>query len=224
MTMTTGFFITLEGGEGSGKSTQSVMLAKHLEEHGHEVVLTREPGGAPGAEVIRQLLVTGTTDRWSPLAESLLFSAARDEHLRTTIRPALAQGAVVISDRFADSTRAYQGAAGGADPDLIDTLEKAVVGDTQPDLTFILDLPPQIGIARAVSRQNSDASVSGAEDRFERKTEAFHHALRAAFQAIAKDDPERCEVVNADQPEDAIAAEIWFATAKRLTATMLTHG
>lgn len=215
--MARGFFITFEGGEGSGKSTQTRRLAERLSTDGREVVLTREPGGAPGAEDIRALLVTGAPDRWTPLAETLLFSAARDEHLRTTIRPALARGAVVISDRFADSTRAYQGAAGGVDPAMIDALEDAVIGQMRPDLTFILDIDPAAGMARAAARKDR-------EDRFENKAGTFHKALRAAFLAIAAAEPGRCVVVAANRTPDLIADEIQGICAARLTLAGNPHG
>jgi len=199
--MTGSFFITLEGGEGAGKSTQAARLAGALERAGHEVVLTREPGGAPGAEALRELLVTGQPLRWTALAEALLFAAARDEHLRATIRPALDRGCVVISDRFADSTRAYQGAAGGLDETVIGTLERWVVGDTGPDLTLILDLDPGEGLARAGRR-------GGADDRFEHHGRAFHDRLRAAFRDIARREPGRCVLVDAGRAVDTVAGEI----------------
>ena len=150
--MARGLFITFEGGEGAGKSTQVGLLAMRLAAQGRDVVRTREPGGSPGGEAIRALLVTGGADRWSATTETLLMNAARCDHIERVIAPALQRGAVVICDRFADSTRAYQGAAGGAAPELIAALEAAVVGDTRPDLTFILDLPVEIGLARAAGR------------------------------------------------------------------------
>ncbi|VAW18849.1 Thymidylate kinase [hydrothermal vent metagenome] len=207
--MERGYFITFEGGEGSGKSTQCRRLAARLEAQGHQTLATREPGGAPGAEAIRKLLVTGAPNRWSPLAETLLFSAARDEHLAATIIPALARGTVVICDRFADSTKAYQGAAGGVDAALIDRLEAEVVGATRPDLTFILDVDPDLGMSRAALRKEG-------EDRFERKGKGFHKALRAAFLAIAEAAPDRCVVIDASRPADTIAAEIAAIAETRL--------
>ena len=196
-----GFFITFEGGEGAGKSTQARLLGETLTSAGHDVVLTREPGGASGAEVIRELLVTGEPGRWTPLAEALLFAAARDEHLRTTIRPALARGTIVICDRFADSTRAYQGAAGGVQSQVIDQLEHWVVGSTRPDLTIILDIDPESGLARAHER-------GGGADRFERHDLDFHARLRAAFQEIAARESERCRVMDARRDRDIVAREI----------------
>lgn len=205
-----GYFITLEGGEGGGKSTQSQRLAAQIQkEFGRKVQLTREPGGAPGAEAIRELLVNGAVDRWSPLGESLLFAAARDEHLRHTIRPALERGEIVICDRFSDSTTAYQGAGGGVDVNFLKAIETTVVGATRPDLTFILDLPPEAGMARAASRGSG-------EDRFESKAIEFHIKLREEFLAIAKAEPQRCAVINADQDIDEVAAAIWTVAEDRL--------
>lgn len=211
--MAQGFFITLEGGEGTGKSTQAARLADALRADGHEVVATREPGGAAGSEAIRNLLVNGPTGRWSPLAETLLFSAARDEHLRATIRPALARGAVVVCDRFADSTRAYQGSAGGVSGAAIRALEEWVVGPTKPDLTLILDLDPEVGLGRS-----DDRGEGG--DRFERMDAAFHARLRAAFLEIAAAEPERCVVVDAAQPIEEVATGIAAIVRERLAAAM----
>ncbi|MGF7162658.1 dTMP kinase [Rhodoligotrophos appendicifer] len=203
-------FISLEGGEGAGKSTQARLLAARLRTTtGKEVVLTREPGGAPGAEAIRRLLVEGAADRWSPRAEALLNYAARDEHLRHTILPALARGAYVITDRFADSTRAYQGIAGGVDADLISALEQAVIGETWPALTLVLDLAPQAGLDRAAAR-------GGGEGRFEAKGLAYHQQLRQAFLSHAAADPQRCLVIDAQEDQDIVATKIWEAVASRL--------
>jgi dTMP kinase len=197
-----GRFITFEGGEGGGKSTQLRLLAQRLTGQGLEVVATREPGGSPGAEAIRDLLVRGEADRWSAVTETLLMYAARRDHLERVIRPALARGAWVLCDRFADSTRAYQGAAGGADPGLIAALESYVLEDVSPDLTLILDLPPAAGLARAASRP-------GGETRFESKGEAFHTRLREGFLAIAAAEPERCRVIDASQSLETVSAAIW---------------
>ncbi len=210
--MARGRFISLEGGEGAGKSTQARLLAERLRgETGAEVVLTREPGGSPGAEALRDLLVRGAADRWSPTAETLILYAAREDHLERVIRPALARGAWVVSDRFADSTRAYQGAGGGADPGLIAELERAVVGPCAPDLTLICDLPAATGLARAHARP-------GVETRFESKGLAFHERLRAAFLAIVEAEPRRCVRLDATEPVEAVAAEIWRTVAGRLLA------
>ncbi len=200
--MARGFFITFEGGEGAGKSTQLTRLADRLEATGRDLVRTREPGGSPGAEAIRSLLVTGEADRWSPITETLLMYAARRDHIERVIAPALARGAVVLCDRFADSTRAYQGAGGGAPASLISALQAEVLGDLQPDLTLILDLPTASGLARAAGR-------GGGEARFESKGLAFHERLRAGFLVIAQADPERCRIVDAAADEAVVGATIW---------------
>jgi dTMP kinase len=211
-----GVFITLEGGEGTGKSTQARRLGAALEAQGHKVLLTREPGGAPGAEEIRSLLVTGEADRWTPLGETLLLCAARQEHLERTIRPALAEGRWVICDRFADSTSAYQGAAHGVPHTAIQALRILVVGATEPDLTLVLDLPAEEGLARAAKRTDgAGASSDGAETRFERLGLDFHKRLREAFLDIAEDAPERCAVVDARGDEETVAARIWTAVRAR---------
>lgn len=208
--MQVGKFITLEGGEGAGKSTQANRLAEQLQRRGIDPVLTREPGGAPQAEELRSLLVDGDEDRWSAVAETLLNYAARDDHLRHTIIPALTKGRWVISDRFSDSTRAYQGDAGKVSKTLISVLDEAVVGDNQPDLTLIFDMAPEIGLERARER--------GGPDRFERKGLAFHNALREAFLAIARSDPERCVVIPADGSQSEVEAKVWAAVETRLLA------
>lgn len=207
--MSRGRLITFEGGEGTGKSTQLRRLAARLEAAGREVVATREPGGSPGAETIRGLLVTGEADRWSAMTETLLMYAARRDHVERVIRPALARGAWVVCDRFADSTRAYQGAAGGVDPAFITALERHVLEDVRPDLTLVLDLPPEAGLARAADR-------AGAETRFESKGAAFHARLRAAFLEIARAEPGRCAVIDADGALEAVEARIWSAVEDRL--------
>ena len=207
--MARGRFITFEGGEGAGKSTQLKRLVSRLEAQGHEVVATREPGGSPGAESIRDLVLRGDADRWSPVTETLLMYASRRDHIERVIRPALARGAWVVCDRFADSTRAYQGAAGGTDPELIKALEVQILEDTRPDLTLIFDLPAEVGLARAHAR-------AGAEMRFESKGMAFHERLRASFLAIARAEPERCAVIDADADLDAVTAAVWDVVATRL--------
>lgn len=204
--MTRGCFITFEGGEGAGKSTQIRRLAERLRADARDVVLTREPGGSPGAESIRELLLNGAVDRWSPLTEALLMNAARRDHIERVIAPALARGAVVLCDRFADSTRAYQGAGGAVDPNVIAQLEAAVVGEMRPDLTLIFDLPVAEGLRRALSR-------NGGEERFEAKGEAFHERLRAAYLAIARSEPDRCVVIDATASLDAVEAAIATAVA-----------
>ena len=207
--MQRGRFITIEGGEGAGKSTQVTRLAIRLSELGKGPLLTREPGGSPGAEALRGLLVNGAADRWSPMAETLILFAARDDHLRRTIRPALEAGRWVICDRFCDSTRAYQGVAGGTDPAVIHGLEAAVIGETMPDLTLIMDMAPETGLARAAGR-------GGGEARFESKGLAFHAHLRQGFLEIARAEPDRCVVVDAGGTPDRVEALIWSAVTGRL--------
>jgi dTMP kinase len=209
--MTQGMFITLEGGEGAGKSTLMKGLAQRLGVFGADVVISREPGGTEGAETIRALLVTGQADRWTPLSELCLFYAARQDHLERLIRPALAAGKTVLCDRFSDSTRAYQGQAGGAGRAAVEALDALIVGDTQPDLTLILDIDPQIGLARAAARR-------GTEDRFEGKALAFHTALRSAYLKIAADNPGRCVVLDATLPPSALEEAAWAQVQHRLVA------
>jgi len=207
--VTRGRFITFEGGEGAGKSTQVQRLAARLKASGHEVVTTREPGGSPGAESIRDIVLRGDADRWSPVTETLLMYAARRDHIERVIRPALAQGAWVICDRFADSTRAYQGAAGGVDPGFITALETYILEATRPDLTLVFDLPAETGLERAHAR-------AGAEMRFESKGIAFHERLRAGFQAIAAAEPDRCAVIDATASMDGVEAAVWATVEARL--------
>lgn len=211
-----GKFITLEGGEGAGKSTQIKRLTARLVARGIEAVATREPGGTPGAEAIRSLLVTGDVARWDAVTETLLHYAARREHVEKTVQPALARGAWVISDRFADSTMAYQGHAGAVGAARVAALHKLVLGDFRPDLTLILDLPVQVGLARAQSRAGASAS-GGAEDRYERMGLAFHEALRKAFLDIAAAEPDRCRVVAADTDADSVEAALWAQVAAKFT-------
>lgn len=207
--MQRGKFITLEGGEGVGKSTQIRRLIARLTEGGKEVVATREPGGSPGAESIRDLVLRGSADRWSPVTETLLMYAARRDHIERVITPALAEGKWVVCDRYADSTRAYQGAAGGVDPAFIAAMETYVLEDVRPDLTLVLDLDPKIGLSRAADR-------AGAEMRFESKGEAFHQRLRAAFLDIAAGEPDRCAVISAAGSLDEVETLIWTAVQGRL--------
>jgi dTMP kinase len=204
-----GRFITLEGGEGAGKSTQIARLKDWLQSRGREVVATREPGGAPGAEAIRKLLVEGAAERWDGTTEALLHFAARRDHLRTTVWPALKRGAWVASDRFADSTRAYQGYGHGLDLAMLDQLYEAAVGSFRPDLTLVLDLPVEIGLARAAERR-------GAETRYESLPREFHERVRKGFLEIAKRDPKRCAVIDATKDIDAIAAAINRVVTDRL--------
>ena len=204
-----GSFITLEGGEGAGKSTQAGLLCDYLRKRGLDAVQTREPGGTPGAEQIRALLTTGAADRWTPESEALLLYAARADHVARLIRPALDRGAWVVCDRFSDSTHAYQGAGHGMDPAVLDALHHAALGDFGPDLTLILDLPPEVGLARAAQR--------GGEARFESLPADFHARLRHGFLAIAEAEPERCVVIDATQPAEAVNAAVQHAVRGRLT-------
>lgn len=202
-----GRFITFEGGEGAGKSTQLGMLARRLEAAGRPVRSTREPGGSPGAEAIRKLLVEGATDRWTPLPETLLFLAARSDHVASVIEPALAAGDWVICDRFTDSTVVYQGMVRGLGVARVRALQQLTVSVT-PDLTFVLDVDSRDGLARTHGRAAS-------EDRFEQFDADFHLRLREAFLSIAKSEPDRCIVVDSSRPPDIVAEEIWRTVEAR---------
>ncbi len=209
-----GLFVTLEGIDGAGKSTQWQRLGARLRESGREPVLTREPGGSPGAEEIRRLLVEGAPGRWSPETEILLFTAARRDHLEKVILPALARGAVVVCDRFIDSTRAYQGA--GKLRDAVDRLHDLMIG-VEPDLTLILDMDPAASLGRSNSKAAARARQSEpVENRFEQRGSAFQSEMRRAFLAIAAAEPDRCRVIDADRPVKAVADDIWRAVATRL--------
>jgi len=208
-----GRFITFEGGEGTGKTTQIRMLAERLRAEGRDVVTTREPGGAAGADSIRALLVSGATDKWDPLSECLLLFAARREHLVKTIWPAMKQGAIVLCDRFADSTLAYQGYGHNVPVAFIEGLYRDVVGDFAPDLTLILDLDVSVGLGRANARNSGTASR---EDRFERMDIAFHERLRQGFHDIARKAPERCVIVDADHTPEAVGAAVSEIVTGRL--------
>jgi dTMP kinase len=206
--MARGVFISIEGGEGAGKSTQLARLARALRQSGREVVATREPGGTEEAEALRALLVGGAPGRWEPIAETLLHYAARAQHVARLVRPALERGAAVLSDRFADSTMAYQGFGQGVPRDAIRAIHAASLGRFAPDLTLILDLPVETGLGRAAGRQ--------ATNRYERFDVAFHARVRAGFLAIAREEPERCVVIDARRPPDAVWAAIVAAVRGRL--------
>ena len=193
-------FITFEGIDGSGKSTQARLLADHMRAAGDDVILTREPGGSPGAEEIRRLLVEGDPDRWSPETEILLFTAARRDHLEKTILPALEGGKTVISDRFADSTRVYQGAVRGALRNLVDRLHSAIIA-REPDLTFIIDMDPEAALKRGLARQSG-------EDRFEEFGAEFQVRLRQGFLDLATAFPDRCVLIDGNRPVEAVAADV----------------
>ena len=205
-----GRFITFEGGEGTGKSTQALLLADRLEAAGIGVVLTREPGGSPGAEAIRHVVLSGAAQPLGAHAEAILFAAARDDHVRQVIRPALDAGHWVICDRFADSTRIYQGSLGNVDSRLINALERISVGNVRPDMTIILDVPAEIGLARAAKRSGAKA------DRFESEALDFHKKLRDAYRDLAEREPERCVVIDASQDTAAVAEEVSAAVVERL--------
>jgi len=206
-----GRFITFEGGEGTGKSTHSALLADRLKSLGIGVVLTREPGGSPGAEAIRHVLLSGVAKPLGVEAEAMLFAAARDDHVRNLIEPALARGAWVICDRFIDSTRVYQGTLGKLDPKFLRALERVTVGDLKPDLTFILDVPADVGLARANKRRGA-----GGADRFEAESLAFHEGLREGFRLLGAAEPGRCVVLDATAAKSVVADRIWKTVNERL--------
>jgi len=203
-----GRFITLEGGEGAGKSTQIQVIKDYLLSRGNDVVVTREPGGTPEGQEIRNLLVSGDKDKWSPLSETLLILADRAAHLERIIRPALAEGKYVVCDRFFDSTKAYQGVAGGLGLDVIHNLQQPVLGTTLPDITLLLDIDPEKGLRRAQER--------GGELRFESKTLAYHRTLRNAFLDFAAQEPDRIFVIDADRDVEAVSADILAVLDERL--------
>ncbi len=206
-----GRFITFEGGEGSGKSTQAGMLANRLRLLFIAVELTREPGGSPGAEIIRHILLSGIAKPLGPEAETILFAAARDDHLRSTIVPALEEGRWVVCDRFSDSTRVYQGVLGNVDPRLIKALERVTVGETLPDLTFVLDLPAEEGLSRAKLRRGDNET-----DRFESESLEFHQRLRKAYLELVTENQKRCVLIDASQPREEVAKRIWREVSRRL--------
>jgi dTMP kinase len=206
-----GRFITFEGGEGTGKSTQIRLLAERLNTAGIRAITTREPGGSTGAEIIRHMLLAGMGKLLGPMAETLLFAAARDDHVCHVIEPALRGGIWVLCDRFTDSTRVYQGQLGSVDPAFIDALERVTIGYLEPDVTVILDVPVEIGLARAAARRGA-----ADPDRFESEGREFHERLRQAYLDLARAEPERCVVVAADAEVDAVAARVWDAVQSKL--------
>lgn len=208
----TGCFITFEGGEGAGKSTQIEGLRRRLEALSRPVLVTREPGGSPDAERIRAFILEGRAKELGPFAEALLFAAARIDHIDKVIGPTLRRGTNVLCDRFADSTRAYQGALGNLDGSLIDALERVTLKGLKPDLTFILDLPAEVGLARAGKRRGEGEGA----DRFEAENLSFHQTLRQAYLAIARAFPERCVVIHADRTAEEVEDIIWSALNERL--------
>ena len=208
-----GRFVTFEGGEGSGKSTQIKALAQRLDAAKLRAIVTREPGGSPGAEIIRHLVLSGMGKLLGADAETLLFAAARDDHVRSVIKPALNQGIWVLCDRFSDSTRAYQGSLGNVAPAVLNAMERVTIGDLKPDLTIILDVPVEVGMQRAAARRGS-----GAPDRFEAEDIKFHQQLRDAYRQIAAAEPQRCVLIDADADTATVAAAVWAAVRDRLFA------
>jgi dTMP kinase len=208
----TGRFITFDGGEGSGKSTQAGILANRLTRAGRKVFATREPGGSPAAEEIRETLLSGKVWQFGPFAEALLFSVARADHIDNAIGRALEEGKWVVCDRFFDSTRAYQGATAGVPRSLINALERLTLRGLMPDITFILDIPAEQGLARATERLGG-----GVPDRFESQELLLHERVRRAFLDIAEEEPDRCVVVDASQPEAMVAEDVWEIVLRRLS-------
>jgi dTMP kinase len=213
-----GLFITFEGGEGAGKSTQITRLADKLRAAGHEVLVTREPGGSPGAEAVRHVLLSGAAEPFGPKMEALLFGAARSDHVEQVIRPAVERGVVVLCDRFLDSTRVYQGVTGNLEPAFVKALEKVVINGMMPDMTLILDLDPVLGLQRAMARRGEAVA-----DRFEKEDLATHQRRREAYLAIAEAEPERCIVIDAssdaESVEKVIAAAVFAALETRAATT-----
>ena len=205
-----GRFITFEGGEGSGKSTQIKLLADRLAANGVRSLVTREPGGSPGAEIVRHLVLSGVGKILGASGEALLFAAARDDHVHNVIAPALTRGEWVLCDRFTDSTRVYQGKLGSADLTLIRAMERVTIGELAPDLTIILDVPAEVGMARAAKRRGQEAP-----DRFEAEDIGFHRRLREAYRQVAAEEPERCMLIDAQQDIDVIAGRVWNAVVSR---------
>lgn len=213
--MSSGFFITFEGGEGAGKSTQIERLARKMRAKKYDVVVTREPGGSPGAEAVRHVLLSGAAEPFGPKMEALLFAAARSDHVEQVIRPAVERGSIVLCDRFMDSSRVYQGVTGDIDPAFMDALEKVAVNGMVPDMTLIFDIDPTEGLRRATVRRGTEAAA----DRFEKETLAIHQRRRAAFLAIAAAEPERCIVIDAsrdpDTVENVVTAAVFAALETR---------
>jgi len=206
-----GRFITFEGGEGTGKSNHSALVVEKLKSLGISVKQTREPGGSPGAEIIRHVLLSGAAQPFGPDAEAILFAAARDDHLKLVIRPALERGQWVVCDRFVDSTRVYQGIVGQVAPPVIRALERIVVAETMPDLTFMLDVPAEVGLQRALERRGKSKA-----DRFEQETLTYHETLRQGFRAVATVESERCVIIDTMAPMQEVADRIWRIVQDRL--------
>lgn len=197
--MTGGFFITFEGGEGAGKSTQILRLARKLRDKKYATLVTREPGGSPGAEAVRHVLLSGAAEPFGPEMEALLFAAARSDHVEQVIRPAVERGEIVLCDRFIDSSRVYQGAPGQTPADLLAKIEKVAINGMMPDMTLVFDIDPADGLRRAAERRGDEAA-----DRFEKEELAIHEARRAAYLAIAEAEPDRCIVIDAAEDADTV--------------------
>jgi dTMP kinase len=213
-----GRFITFEGGEGSGKSTQIKLLADRLAVSGVRTLVTREPGGSPGAEIVRHLVLSGVGKILGASGEALLFAAARDDHVHNVIAPALKRGEWVLCDRFTDSTRVYQGKLGSADLKLIQAMERVTIGELTPDLTLILDVPAEVGMARAAKRRGQEAP-----DRFEAEDIGFHRRLREAYRQVADEEPERCILIDAQEDIEAIADRVWTIVTSRFDELREAH-
>jgi dTMP kinase len=216
--LASGFFITFEGGEGAGKSTQIERLARRMRAKKYDVLVTREPGGSPGAEAVRHVLLSGAAEPFGPKMEAILFAAARSDHVEQVIRPAVERGSIVLCDRFIDSSRVYQGVTGGLDPDFMQALEAVAINGIVPDMTLIFDIDPGEGLRRATARRNSGDDA----DRFEKETLAVHQRRREAFLAIAEAEPDRCIVIDAAADpgtvEDVVTAAVFAALESRMSA------
>lgn len=214
--LASGFFITFEGGEGAGKSTQIERLARRMRAKKYEVLVTREPGGSPGAEAVRHVLLSGAAEPFGPKMEAILFAAARSDHVEQVIRPAVERGTIVLCDRFIDSSRVYQGVTGGLDPDFMEALEAVAINGMVPDMTLIFDIDPAEGLKRAVARRGAGDSA----DRFEKETLAIHQRRREAYLAIAEAEPDRCIVIDAsadpETVENVITAAVFAVLEKRM--------
>lgn len=208
-----GLFITFEGGEGAGKSTQIGRLAEVLKARGNDVIVTREPGGSPGAEAVRYVLLSGAAEKFGPEMEAILFASARNDHVEQVIRPAVESGKIVLCDRFMDSSRVYQGVTGGLNPEFMRQLEEVAINGMRPDLTLILDIDPKLGLERAAKRR------AGPADRYEKETLALHQRRRAGFLDIAKAEPQRCRVIDAGADPETVAASILAEVSALLKLT-----
>ena len=214
--LASGFFITFEGGEGAGKSTQIERLARRMRAKKYDVLVTREPGGSPGAEAVRHVLLSGAAEPFGPKMEAILFAAARSDHVEQVIRPAVERGSIVLCDRFIDSSRVYQGVTGGLDPDFMQALEAVAINGMVPDMTLIFDIDPGEGLKRATARRSAGDDA----DRFEKETLAVHQRRREAFLAIAEAEPDRCIVIDAsadpDTVEHVVTAAVFAALESRM--------